>query len=208
MNGQCRLCGNDAVLQDSHIMPAFVYKWLKATSATGYLRAADEPNLRVQDGQTRPWLCAGCESRFNKYETQFASEFFHAFDENPSSRLRYGRWLLKFCVSLSWRQLLIRLEDGVLENEKSELLDAARAALQSWAAFLLDETPHPGRFEQHLLPLGAIEEHSVKDMPANFNRYILRVVSMNVISVGGKEVLSIYKLGPLAIIGFIKVGAQ
>ncbi len=207
MIGRCRLCGHDADLQDSHVMPAFVYKWLKATSATGYMRAADQPNQRVQDGQTRPWLCPDCEGRFNKYETQFASDLFHPFHQNPGDRLRYGRWLLKFCVSLSWRQLLLRLEDGTLESEKPELLDAAKVALRSWAAFLLDESQHPGRFEQHLLPLGAIEQHSVKDMPANFNRYTLRVVSMNVISVAGEEMLCISKLGPLVVIGFIKVEA-
>ena len=33
-----RLCGETKELQESHILPGFVYRWLKETSATGYLR--------------------------------------------------------------------------------------------------------------------------------------------------------------------------
>jgi hypothetical protein len=46
----CRLCGEMKELQESHILPGFVYRWMKETSATGYLRFAQQPNLRVQDG--------------------------------------------------------------------------------------------------------------------------------------------------------------
>jgi hypothetical protein len=54
-------------LQESHILPSFVYRWMKETSATGYLRFGQQPNLRVQDGVKRHLLCANCEQRFNQW---------------------------------------------------------------------------------------------------------------------------------------------
>ena len=47
---ECALCLKEKTLCDSHIIPSFVYKWLKDTSATGYLRNGNSPNLRQQDG--------------------------------------------------------------------------------------------------------------------------------------------------------------
>ena len=41
--GQCKLC-----LENSHIIPSFAGNYLKATSATGYLRDAVKPNVRRQ----------------------------------------------------------------------------------------------------------------------------------------------------------------
>ncbi len=54
MQGKCRLCGKNADLQESHIIPSFVYRWLKDSSGTGYLRFGPEPNKRVQDGYKNP----------------------------------------------------------------------------------------------------------------------------------------------------------
>jgi hypothetical protein len=67
----CRLCGAVKELQESHILPGFVFRWMKETSATGYLRSRQQPNLRVQDGLKLHFLCADCERRFNQWETQF-----------------------------------------------------------------------------------------------------------------------------------------
>ena len=62
----CRLCGATKELQESHILPGFVFRWKKETSATGYLRFGQQPNLRVQDGVKLHLLCRDCERRFNK----------------------------------------------------------------------------------------------------------------------------------------------
>ena len=51
--GICALCNDKADLRKSHIIPAFFGSYLKKTSATGYLRSGEAPNLRVQDLQTR-----------------------------------------------------------------------------------------------------------------------------------------------------------
>lgn len=97
----CRLCSADRNLQNSHILPAFIYRWLCRTSATGYIRSGAEPNRRVQDGEKRQWLCSSCEGILSKYEKKFAERLFHPFVKNSFTQRRYGDWLLKFCVSIS-----------------------------------------------------------------------------------------------------------
>ena len=101
----CALCRDPAVLMESHIIPAFVYRWLKDTSVTGYLRAGTNPRRRVQDGLKSKLLCANCEARFNRWETSFATEIFHPYNANERLEARYGDWMLKFCTSVSWRAL-------------------------------------------------------------------------------------------------------
>lgn len=49
MHGTCALCRDNTELKESHIIPKFVGKWLKRTSATGYLRNIDNINKRQQD---------------------------------------------------------------------------------------------------------------------------------------------------------------
>ena len=176
--GNCRLCGAECDLQASHIIPAFVFRWLKDTSATGFIRFGETPNMRVQDGPTRPWLCAACESRLSSWETRFASEVFHPLNEDGGRRLKYREWLLKFCVSISWRSLLMFMEDKQLGHFSSRQLAASDLALATWSDFLLDKVPHPGRFEQHLLPLDAVESTTTRHTPTNINRHFLRAIEL------------------------------
>jgi hypothetical protein len=86
--GKCKLCGNESNLILSHIVPSFVFKWLKENSATGYLRFANTPNLRVQDGIKEYWLCNVCEGLFNKWETEYANKIFRPIAEAKSHEFR------------------------------------------------------------------------------------------------------------------------
>lgn len=38
VEGVCKLCGSNGELKLSHFIPKFVGKWVKETSATGYVR--------------------------------------------------------------------------------------------------------------------------------------------------------------------------
>jgi hypothetical protein len=200
----CRLCGRDKPLQDSHIVPAFVYKWLKETSATGFLRFGREPNRRVQDGHKRRWLCLDCEQRLSSWETQFASRFFHPINEDGAAKILYGDWMLKFCTSVSWRTLLMMKENGWLTNFTEPQRKAAGEAMSHWKQFILDHVPHPDRFEQHMIVFDAIESASAGNLPANMNRYILRTVDLDAVR-SDSTALILSKLGKIIILGFIDV---
>ena len=82
MTGVCELCGKQADLLQSHVIPAFVFKWLKQA---GHIRYAETPNRRSQDGPKRDWLCRECEDLFNSFETPFAGQIFHPYNNDPTT---------------------------------------------------------------------------------------------------------------------------
>ena len=112
----CRLCGETKELQESHILPGFVCRWMKETSATSYLRFGQQPNLRVQDGIKLHLLCADCEQRFNHWETQFANRIFHPMIQGNTPSASYGAWLLLFCASVSWRALVYFIDGKHIDH--------------------------------------------------------------------------------------------
>jgi len=103
---ECYLCNTNYCKQNSHIIPKFIYKWLKDTSATGYIRKGENVNIRVQDGLKIKLLCNECEKSFNKFETIFANKIFYPFHNSKNVKVNYKDWLFKFSVSVSWRVLV------------------------------------------------------------------------------------------------------
>jgi hypothetical protein len=202
--GTCGLCEREAELCDSHVLPSFVFKWLKDTSATGYLRFADTPNRRVQDGLKRKWLCKSCEQLFSREERAFATNLFHPWSESTSQSIRYSEWLLRFCVSVSWRVLADCKTNRHLDHYTPVQRNLADQALACWRAFLLGEAPHPGSFEQHILPFDALASSTVQGMPNNINRYLMRAVELDLPSTSS-QAFTYAKLGPLLIFGFIQL---
>lgn len=200
-SGICRLCQSESELQLSHVVPAFVFRWLRESSGTGHMRNAASPNLRVQDGPQEHWLCRGCEIRIGRSETSFATELFHPYLAQSGSRFRYGPWLLHFCVSVSWRNLLIQLDHlGKRDLNADERSSIERAELK-WRQFLLGEAANPAEFRQFLLPLDRIES-SRGDLPPNINRYLMRAIDIDLCQ-GAKTLFTYSKLGRFVIIGFI-----
>lgn len=47
---KCVLCDSEECVEDSHVIPAFVFRYLKKISITGHLRGGEQPNLRMGDG--------------------------------------------------------------------------------------------------------------------------------------------------------------
>ena len=137
INGTCRLCSGGGKLRKSHIIPSFVYKWLKETSGTGFIRFGYSPNLRTQDGFKLYWLCDECEKLFNSWETEFANTIFHPINKGIDTSFHYGSWLLKFAVSVSWRVLNFFVEEKDLSHFPPILQEKANIALSYWQYFLL-----------------------------------------------------------------------
>lgn len=187
---------------ESHVLPAFVFRWLKAYSVTGHIRHTDTPNRRVQDGIKKPWLCELCEQRFSRYETAFATKLFHPWLKGVE-RVRYGDWLLKFCVSVSWRVLKHCRglnPDTTYTAEQELLLDQAEAR---WREFLEDRVPHPGKFEQHLLIWDLIESTNAPGLPPNINRFLSGAITMDIVG-SERRLMTFSKLGRFMLFGTIQ----
>lgn len=199
----CGLCEDSADLRQSHIIPSFVFEWLLNTSATGFMRFGEVPNLRVQDGWKPKMLCGKCEQGFSLFEKRFADDCFYPLINGEKSEIHYGTWLLKFATSVSWRVLLSFKAIGGLNGFPQNILAASEHALATWRAFLLGHEPNPGRHEQHLILLDAIEATSLRNLPANVNRYLLRAVEIYVAYTPDSAV-TYAKMGKFVLFGFIE----
>lgn len=204
--GDCAFCARHGELQDSHVIPAFVYRWLRNRSGTGHIRHTENPNRRVQDGLKLPWLCAGCEANFSRYETACATKLFHPWHEGVI-RIPYTDWLLKFCTSVSWRVLRYargRNPQARYTHDQHRLMDEAEVR---WREFLNGEAAHPGAFEQHLLIFDVIEDTTILNLPSNINRFMTGAITLDI--VGSERSLMTYaKLGCFSIFGIIQKGSN
>ena len=104
----CKYCNKNEAIENSHIIPSFIYKWLKETSPTGFIRATNEPNKREQDGPKSPLLCNTCEVRFSDIENAFKKEAFSkiANYRNPCpQKIKISESIKKCIYVIAWRVL-------------------------------------------------------------------------------------------------------
>jgi hypothetical protein len=200
----CAFCEEEAELRESHVLPAFVFRWLRGRSGLGHIRNSDTPNRRVQDGLKLPWLCDECEGRFSRFETAFATKVFYPW-LGGNYQIPYDELLLKFCVSVSWR--VMKFAYGY--NKDAKYTDDQRAlaakASARWKRFLLDQEPHPAEFEQHMLIFDIAEESTVPDLPVNFNRYMTGAITFDIVG-SERSMMTFAKLGRFVIFGMVQKG--
>ena len=153
----CALCGRNGDLQASHIIPKFVVKWLKDTSATRALARINGNNVEhAQDIPTYRMLCSSCEQRFSSLEKQFAEKIFYPFHKNDDNRrLEYGSWLERFAISLGWR--VLRMEYEAFKSNHPKFGPQIEAAEATWREFLLSNRQAVHPYESHLLILGSVD---------------------------------------------------
>lgn len=200
---QCGLCAKRYVPHEvSHIVPKFVYKWLKSTSTTKVMRFGPEMNRRTQDGIKDHFLCEACEDLFGKCEATFATEVFHPFTKDNNFITKYGGFMMRFAVSVSWRVLAYSKEKERLQHFRGRHAEAVDSTLKIWSDYLLNRRDDIATHEMHLLPMAGIVEHSFSDVPENINRYLRRTVEIDVVVSDGAA-FTYTKLGPLMFIGLI-----
>lgn len=201
---RCALCAESSHLQASHIIPSFVFQWLRDSSATGHFRSSEAPNRRVQDGWKPQMLCRKCEQRFAVWEKEFAEKCFEPINNNEAKRIRYQPWMLKFATSVSWRVLCVfKAMDG-LYGFPAHQISAADATLDEWGQFLLDKRPHPGVHEQHMFLSDTIKKSPDSNIPANINRYLFRSIEIYVAH-SEHAVITYAKMGRFVLFGFVEM---
>lgn len=136
----CKYCKENEAIKNSHIIPSFIYEWIKTTS-TGYLRTTDEPNVRKQDGLKSALLCLDCERDFAKIEDVFKKEYFSkvANYRKPCPEvLDISVETIKCVYIMAWRALADVLyfpkDNEYTDEEISKfplLLDQMKSAIES-----------------------------------------------------------------------------
>jgi hypothetical protein len=110
--------------------------------------------------------------------------------------------LLRFSILES---LALSNRRNIPEKLPPDTIARFKAAQATWKAFLLGQRPHPGAFQQHLLPLKEIAEISNPSdyLSPNLNRYFMRTIDMDLCN--GRNTNYVYsKLGRFVIIGFVR----
>jgi 5-methylcytosine-specific restriction endonuclease McrA len=184
----CALCGSKKKLKLSHIIPRFVVKWLKDTSASGFLRTGD-PGDRIQDAFKINLLCEDCEGLFSVWENYFAEHLFYLFQEGSTELLYDGR-LIRFVVSIAWRLLRVHLYE-LIDDATGK--GYAEAALEVWKDYLLGVRGDPGPYENHIFFLDRLDTLSV-GLPEKFLWYTLRSIDSAIIVSADTQIFTFAKL--------------
>ena len=201
---QCALCAGSSDLQASHVIPGFVFDWLRETSATGHFRFSQTPNLRVQDGLKPRMLCWDCEQLFSSWEKKFAEECFVPLNSGRVRNITYGPWMLKFATSVSWRVLRVFAASGGLAGFPGHILTTVDDTLQEWSQFLLGDKPNPGPHEQHMFVVDVVEGTSIANAPPNISRYLARAIDPYVAHTQDSAI-SYAKMGRFVLFGFVSM---
>lgn len=195
MRDVCKLCGTVDELRLSHIIPRFAVRWLRETSATGYLRGKSI-NLRLQDARRIRLLCEACEQRFGRWERTFAETIFRPYLDDRVTDFEYDEWLLKFVVSLAWRTAQTKSTHLSLEQS-----NALKRATKRWSRFLLGDARSPGPHQHHFMLSNAVR---VADGPApeGFFTYMLRSFDSTIVN-GRTDVIAFTKLPGMVFASYV-----
>lgn len=178
VEGICALCKKKEDLKQSHIIPKFVGRWLKETSATGILRGVIKPGERIQDLPKIPLLCEDCELIFSRLETYFANNIFYPFFNDNKESFEYDERLFRFLISLSWRTLKASYQDQI--DHSPWIIKYVDTAEEMWRKFLLNEISDPGPYEHHMFFLDYVEKGP--NMPNGFQWYTLRATDSTLVN--------------------------
>ncbi len=174
MTGTCKLCRKLAELRESHLVPRFAIKWLKATGG-GYLRKVTRPNKREQDGPKAHWLCEACEQLFSARESYFKENIFDPVLAQRN-HLQYDDRLFYFLVSLSWRTVIATQANPDFAQHRFAGLVAKAEA--DWREYLLGQKALPEFSTIHVF-ISDITDGGV--IPAKrFNSYFARAIDATV----------------------------
>lgn len=149
-NPKCALCGLEKELQLSHIVPKFVGRYLKKSSA-GAIRNLSNPNRTVQDIEKHYLLCHDCEELFSNAETYFANTIFYPYQKDEVKQFHYDEKAFYFIVSLSWRSLYLDICNFVRQGTiPVEVLQTMIDSEKIMRDYLLGSRHNIGNIENHI----------------------------------------------------------
>ena len=107
IKGICKLCYKRRCLQNSHIIPEFMYKYVYEVTDHRYHRVYIETGKKriEQKGLCEPLLCASCESHFSDLERRFSLDIrIPDKVDSPTLQLDVDYTKVKLCLlSVLWR---------------------------------------------------------------------------------------------------------
>ena len=197
MDGQCRLCLSSRELVEGHVIPKFVFRWMKQTS-TGFIRRVIEPNLRRQDGPTERIMCGDCDGKLGVAEKWFAETIFTPVVGGDHGPFQYDSRLAQFVASVLWRCAVVWPPSRMKKRTAHE--PTILSATEEWRRFL-DAGTRPSTFGRfHLFQTDLVTERVIPN--TRFNRYLTRDVDATLVT-SADHAMSYAKFARFILIGEI-----
>lgn len=187
MNGICRLLDIEADLRQSHIIPKFALDHMKKTGSR-FLRRFSEPNLRMQDGMRKYWLCSEAEEKFSKRETWFANKIFYPYLVGDKKQINYDNNLFYFTISVLWRVLLEQIEHPSIHGEP--YLDKLKTVAEDWKLFLRGDKELPDHRKVYIFLTDRILYHNIDSDEVNY--YLTRTIDATIVANDPPTFVSVY----------------
>ena len=154
--GKCKLCNRDRALQKSHVVPRFIRKRTKATSAVENPRyfTGEGGSFRKleQDLPKEVWLCLECEQLLSRSEKIFSETVYQAiWNGHTVSGRSHEEHVHRFVVSMAWRTWHWYNEHHAELFNNISNADRLREAEHVWRMYLLGKRSDVGDFKQHML---------------------------------------------------------
>jgi len=188
----CALCGSPRKLEQSHIIPQFVYRWAKTTGH------------EIPRGSTRAMLCGECEDLFSAQESEFARLVFHPVAAGSPLSAKYGGWLRKFAASVCWRILEERGALDGLAGFTGRWAGEAASCRAAWRDYLLGRRPDVGPHHLHLLPVGTLPDgvRRASGVAPAYGTNLAGLVASDVCCTDSEAFVGA-RLGPVVLVGLI-----
>ncbi len=172
----CKLCYQEKELRKSHIIPKFVYQWMKK-SGPGRLRQQKQFEIPIQDGTKERLLCGECENKLAVWEKWFSENVFIKYLDGTKSEFHNEKKMKLFTISILWRVLTVFIDDGNEYTFPNEL----REAQSEWRRYLLDNIDLKKFANIHLffIPENLIIEGDLKNIHTYFHRSVDTEIAEN-----------------------------
>ena len=210
--GKCKLCRRDGVLQESHVIPRFVRKGVKATSTVEdprYYTGQGGKFLKLeQDLPKKTWLCQRCEQLLSSSEKRFAEVVYQGLWTGPTGPGRtHEEHVHRFLVSMAWRTWHWFNEHKENPFSKVSNEDRLREAEEVWRTYLLNKRNDVGEFKQHLLVQNGLMTYPAGHAVGLHSYYWARGVGLDLLMDGGSEktILMVHtKIPKIAMFGIVE----
>ncbi len=190
--GTCRLCLQEKILCDSHIIPKHFFR--ERDNGSGmYQISTDEPfKKRIREGWTEKLFCLDCEKMLGRFD-DYAAKFFKGygtwtvckFDDEILYRIDdYDYGLLKlFILSVLWRSAVatilvfssVRLADAEREELRSMLISNDPKTKHDYGVTIFSIKPAIGNIHKVTLQPYRVEEGNIISYRLQLNGFICRI---------------------------------
>ena len=193
---RCFFCHRVATSHRGHVIPRFVSKYIKQSSAKTHharLRQGHDGHF-VQDGPTHRMFCRACEQLLSHDEQSFSRYAFGVPYALADEAIAYDEWLLRFATSVMLRVCVANLyfsgDDDTVAPLSARHRTLLEGACRDFREYLLGVSDWPGKLRPLRVSVGLTEVPHDRVMRSLWDFYMTRGFDSSIVV--GNDLLAIY----------------